>query len=341
MKKERLFYLDFIRAISTLIIVITHYNAVFFWGRTPGTELWSKLVTPKDVFNLYIGNLGVSLFFIISGAAMMYVYGQKDKIDLMIFFKKRFMSLYPMFWIAYIACFLYLFYVNKGFSTSVPYWRFIFTVIGFDGYLSTFTSTFYLLGEWFLGCIVLIYLVMPFLIKAVKKKPLLTFVISLVVYILLVLFYNLPLPISVVIFTRLPEVIFGMLFVAYIKKVKVAYLLPSLAVLALNTVLAPHINDSFQTTYVGIATFLVLVFISQFFEFAVAENICSEIGKYSYAIFLVHHQVISQITSKFNLDTLTRGNSYVLFLLCLSVTFILSKILFDTEKYLVSHVFRK
>ena len=246
-----------------------------------------------------------------------------------------------MFWIAYIACFLYLFYVNKGFSTSVPYWRFIFTAIGFDGYLATFTSTFYLLGEWFLGCIVLIYLVMPFLIKAVKKKPLLTFVISLVVYILLVLFYKLPLPISVVIFTRLPEVIFGMLFVAYIKKVKVAYLLPSLAVLALNTVLAPHINDSFQTTYVGIATFLVLVFISQFFKFAVAENICSEIGKYSYAIFLVHHQVISQITSKFNLDTLTRGNSYVLFLLCLSVTFILSKILFDTEKYLMSHVFRK
>lgn len=132
MKKERLFYLDFIRAISTLIIVITHYNAVFFWGRTPGTELWSKLVTPKDVFNLYIGNLGVSLFFIISGAAMMYVYGQKDKIDLKTFFKKRFMSLYPMFWIAYIACFLYLFYVNKGFSTSVPYWRFIFTAIGFD-----------------------------------------------------------------------------------------------------------------------------------------------------------------------------------------------------------------
>ena len=120
MKKERLFYLDFIRAISTLIIVITHYNAVFFWGRTPGTELWSKLVTPKDVFNLYIGNLGVSLFFIISGATMMYVYGQKDKIDLKTFFKKRFMSLYPMFWIAYIACFLYLFYVNKGFSTSVP-----------------------------------------------------------------------------------------------------------------------------------------------------------------------------------------------------------------------------
>lgn len=341
MKKERLFYLDFIRAISTILIVITHYNAIFFWGRTPTTQLLSKMVTPKDVFHVYIGNLGVSLFFIISGAAMMYVYGQKEKIELKTFFKKRFLSLYPMFWIAYIACFLYLFYINKGFSTTVPYWRFIFTIIGFDGYLSTFTSTFYLLGEWFLGCIVLIYLVIPFLIKAVKKQPILTFAISLLIYILLVLFYNLPLPVSVVFLTRLPEVIFGMLFVAYIKKVKLIYLIPSLAVLALNTILAPQFNDSFQTTYVGIASFMVLVYVSQFLKLGIIENICSEIGKYSYAIFLVHHQVISQLTSKFNLDTLTRGNSYLLFILCFSVTFVLAKLLFNSEKYLMSQVFKK
>lgn len=341
MKKERLFYLDFIRAISTLLIVITHYNAVFFWGKPPETQLWSKLVTPLNIFNVYIGNLGVSLFFIISGASMMYVYGQKDKLDLKNFFKKRFLNLYPMYWLAYVGCFLFLFYVNKGFSTSVPYWRIVFTMIGFDGYLSTFTSTFYLLGEWFLGCIILIYLLMPFLIKMVKKKPFLTFMLSLLIYILFILFYSFRLPLSVVIFTRLPEVIFGMLFVAYIKEVKLAYLVPSVLVVVVNTIVSPHFNDSLQTTYVGIATFMILVYIAKFFKFSLFKNICSELGKYSYAIFLVHHQVISQITSKFNLDTLTRGNSYVLFLLCLSVTIILAKALFEVEKYVMAHVFKR
>lgn len=341
MKKERLFYLDFIRAISTLLIVTTHYNAVFFWGKPPETQLWSKLVTPANIFNVSSGNLGVSLFFIISGASMMYVYGQKDKIDLKKFFRKRFLNLYPMYWLAYIACFLFLFYVNKGFSTSVPHWRIIFTMIGFDGYLSTFTSTFYLLGEWFLGCIILVYLFMPFLIKMIKKKPFLTFMLSLLIYILLILFYNFRLPLSVVVFTRLPEVIFGMLFVAYIKEVRLVYIVPSVLVLVVNTIVSPQFNESLQTTYVGVATFMVLVYISKFFKFSIFKNICSEVGKYSYAIFLVHHMVIIQITSKFNLDTLTPKNSYVLFLLCLSVTLVLAKVLFEVEKYLMAYIFKR
>ena len=35
MKRERLFYLDFIRAIATVAIVLTHYNALFFYNVYP------------------------------------------------------------------------------------------------------------------------------------------------------------------------------------------------------------------------------------------------------------------------------------------------------------------
>lgn len=31
-KKERIFYLDFIRALSTLLIILTHYNALFIYN---------------------------------------------------------------------------------------------------------------------------------------------------------------------------------------------------------------------------------------------------------------------------------------------------------------------
>jgi len=63
-------------------------------------------------FNIYIGDWGVSLFFIISGAALMYVY--QEKLEYKRFYKKRFESLYPMFWMAYIIAFIGLFYLNKG-----------------------------------------------------------------------------------------------------------------------------------------------------------------------------------------------------------------------------------
>lgn len=87
MKKERLFYLDFVRAIAVISIVITHFNARFLYLNPPMPE---KAVLTTNVGNLYIGDWGVSLFFIISGAALMYIY--QEKCDWKLFYKKRFFS---------------------------------------------------------------------------------------------------------------------------------------------------------------------------------------------------------------------------------------------------------
>ena len=53
--KERLSYLDFIRAIATILIVICHYDAVFAYAGILG-----KYVLDINLFNIYIGNVGVS-----------------------------------------------------------------------------------------------------------------------------------------------------------------------------------------------------------------------------------------------------------------------------------------
>ena len=108
MKKERLFYLDFVRAVAAVSIVITHFNARYLYLNPPMPE---KAVLTTTVSNIYIGDWGVSLFFIISGAALMYVY--EKKCELKTFYKKRFFSIYPMFWMAYIAAFIYSFYADK------------------------------------------------------------------------------------------------------------------------------------------------------------------------------------------------------------------------------------
>ena len=72
MKKERIFYLDFVRAIAVILILMTHYNAVYLYVGQP-----DKVFITAQIGNIYIGNFGVSLFFIISGAALMYVYDEK------------------------------------------------------------------------------------------------------------------------------------------------------------------------------------------------------------------------------------------------------------------------
>ena len=86
MKKERLFWLDFIRAFATFMIVLTHFNAIYVYNVYPTTP--EKAVITMNIANIYIGGFGVSLFLIVSGASLMYVY--EEKCDVLKFYKKRF-----------------------------------------------------------------------------------------------------------------------------------------------------------------------------------------------------------------------------------------------------------
>lgn len=331
MKKERLFYLDFIRAIAAVSIVLTHFNAVFMFAGMP-----EKAVITTTVSNIYIGSWGVSLFFIISGAALMYVY--EEKCDLKIFYKKRFLSLYPMFWIAYSAAFLYLFYVNKGVNNGAPKINILLSAIGFDGYLAENVPTFYILGEWFLGCIILIYIIFPLLRKLVNEYPVQTALGIAVIYIICIAFYNIPFNQAKFVPTRLPEIAAGMYFVKYRAKVKGPHALAALAVLAANGILKPAWNESLQTTYVGLASFILLVYLSYFMKFCVIEKICGIISKYSYAVFLVHHIVILRMVNTFNLAEMKVLESYILFLACCGVIGVLSYLLQRFHKSVMEFV---
>lgn len=314
MKKERLFYLDFVRAIAALAIVITHFNARYLYLNPPAPE---KAVFTTSIGNLYIGDWGVSLFFIISGAALMYVY--EEKCQLKTFYKKRFLSIYPMFWIAYITDFLFIVWQTHTMpGGGIPKWRILFSVIGFDGLLLTNGyPTFYLLGEWFLGVIVLIYLVFPLLRALLNKKPVLLLILTAAGYaggLVLCTHVSYPLVPATLLFVRIPELVFGMFFVKYKGKVTWKTAALALAVVLVNWTVKPGFTASIQTTYVGIASFLVCVYVSNIVRCAPVEYICEKLSKYSYAVFLVHHVIIAKIMGKFNLMEISVGESYLLFM---------------------------
>ena len=111
-----------------------------------------------------------------------------------------------------------------------------------------------------------------------------------------------PFPSSKILFVRLPEFLFGMVFLDKIKRVKPWMLASAVIILILNTVLKPNLPESLQTTYVGISFFLVLAFVSKYLDRQPIRVICGSVSKYSYAVFLTHHFIIDQICSRFPME---------------------------------------
>lgn len=163
--QERLFYLDVIRMASAILIVIYHFSLPFtlsFGGRS------------VDILHATVngswGMTPVYCFFMVSGTSLMHRYEKEDRLDIPGFYKKRFLSIYPLFWIAYALGFLAVFWQLKGLY-DVPTWSIVWSVLGIDGWIVNWVPTFYMVGEWFLGSIILLYLLFPAVRFLWKKAP--------------------------------------------------------------------------------------------------------------------------------------------------------------------------
>jgi peptidoglycan/LPS O-acetylase OafA/YrhL len=338
-KRRRLFYLDLIRAFATVLIVITHFNNPYLLGHP---------IFVYSPFRIYIGSLGVSLFLIISGAALMYVHGDDERLNFKRFYFKRFKTIYPMFWVAFIIANAYLLLMGRGIATNgAPRWRIIFSVFGMDGLLASMQyRTFYTLGEWFLGFIIIFYVVFPLLRVGINKKPILTAIIIVALYAMtLILPMPLPnIPRSVVLTTRLPELAFGMYFTKYIKKVKWPVLFAGMVLLILqqttgflNSLQEPGSED-FATTFVGIAAFIVLVWVAKYLDRRPVRVPVASIAKYSYPIFLVHHVVIMEVFLHVDYAHLDGMRAYLVFAAACLIIAALSVALFKLDKKTVAYV---
>lgn len=84
----RVFYFDFIRAVAILMILIFHFNERIVTYLAVPEKLMIGNVSLLNLggVNLALGNWGVSLFLILSGASLMYTY--QDKLEWKRFYKK-------------------------------------------------------------------------------------------------------------------------------------------------------------------------------------------------------------------------------------------------------------
>ena len=105
--------------------------------------------------------IGLAWFFLLSGAALCLQW--QGRFDARRYFVGRAAATYPAFWLGFAALFVYG-EVLHGNNADIPRWRVVFSVLGLDGYLAPVTVTFYKIGEWFLGVILILYLVFPLLL---------------------------------------------------------------------------------------------------------------------------------------------------------------------------------
>lgn len=259
------------------------------------------------------------------------MYNYDEKLDLKTYYKKRFLGIYPVFWIAYSILFLYTFWKNKGFFVSEPIYKLILSVLGMDGYLATYTGTFYLIGDWFLGCIVLVYMLFPILQFAVRKIPKLLFCIATALYLLVIFKSNFKIPLNQNLIISLYSFLLGMYFIRYIKNVKWWQVLLITAVGMLffkKGISSKMIRALFFENLAAYCFLFPFCYLGGKIKGNFIKNVIGKISKYSYIIFLLQHYVILQLSQYFSGSIESKYGMLCTYLICWGIIFALGKLIY-------------
>ena len=180
MKKNRQYNLDLIRC-AAFLLVFTYHFAETVQG-----------AFPTGVRGYDFGSLGTGLFFILSGFVLTFgmlrnPYTEKKDYDggcaeqkesvkrraaagsefsLSRFYKKRFLAIYPLYWMVFLAVYLIHGWHGGDFLYGGPVWKMLYSAAAVDGYLNLYgIQTYYVTGEWFIAVILFCYLLYPLLRK--------------------------------------------------------------------------------------------------------------------------------------------------------------------------------
>ena len=224
-----------------------HFNATV----TGYFTLPHKLFTSTLPLGIYLGDFGSSLFFIVSGASLaLTVPAEQNPAQ---FYKRRARAVYPLFWLAWFVVFSYRFVAHPGSFGGARTVTLVLTLLGLDNFAVAagwVGTDFACVGEWFLGSILFLYLLFPLLQRGLRKRPWLTWALTLAVCI----------PVHLLgwdarlVAVHIPEFLFGMTFLTLAGRTR--YILAPL--LLAGAVLAQPWDGKITCALAGAGVFILL-----------------------------------------------------------------------------------
>ena len=252
------------------------------------------------------------------------------------YINRRVTAIYPMFWIAYIICFSITFLTNKGMPYSIPHVNFLLNITGLDGYFLYKIPSYYQVGEWFLGCVLILYLLFPISFFLIQKRPVIFASSLLFLYVLFFYNYKFDMPFPRHFFTNFCLFVFGVYYVSYESHINFNFknILSIIAgvVFLLLLFQGAKFKLSYNPLVLGICSFTFIIRIADLL--VKSKTVCfvaKKISKYSYAIFLVHHFIADKLHLCFlNIEYNKFSHLFIFFLYVVLVLFFAKLLCFVT-----------
>ncbi|MCS6824754.1 MAG: acyltransferase [Cytophagaceae bacterium] len=161
---NRLYNLDYLRGLAAFGIMIYHYLT------------WTMGKFSADTFMGRLGIYGVSVFYVLSGLTLYYVYYDKmkpSKNDIVSFLKKRAFRIFPLLWLVTIVSILL--------SRTIPdYTNLFLNLSGLFGFFRW--DKYFATGAWSIGNELVFYVFFPFFILFSKRLKSLMILLTLVLF---------------------------------------------------------------------------------------------------------------------------------------------------------------
>lgn len=302
----RISSLDYVRVAAFVLVVMAHVMS----------QAGVSALPPRlGLSSTYWGALGVALFFMLSGASLAI---GSFKGGYGAFYLKRLRALLPPFWVAYFVC-LFLIFASCGTMKMGSDWmKIVQTLFGIDSYLRSSASAcsqfsnYSLIGEWYLGCILILYSIAPAVYRLASKWPVPTLIGTYAASLLSIAVTPtisgvFPLWNSRPHFnatSHLFELAFGMVFIRCVRPRFRLY--ATLAAVSLVSVVAyslyapsPLFANDASGIIASVALFVFVCFVFDALSSSEAlRGIVSYLGKISFLAFLYHHQMIYLLIDK-------------------------------------------
>ena len=300
--RKRIYSFDLLKIISILAVFMHHIMMDMYVVHPMHnlSILHDLIIRP----NMNLGMIACGLFVFISGATLALKKGDEN---LLAFYSRRLTRVLIPFYIAYIIAFGIKVF-NLGHIHvfgGIAKWRFIYTIIGMDEYLHANGMTTFTLGvgEWFLGCIILCYLVYPLLKAAHRKYTIFTFVLMTIYFLVFNYNYdrfNFVIPSHMNFLSQIYNFYLGIVLVdeRCISKIKKWFNVITILVIAfLYFYMKPiPMPDNLKTTIGVVALYVTFYNFEKYISSADwFKQFVAFFSKISLEIYLVHHFVIYQV----------------------------------------------